>query len=171
MRKLFQNTTRLQKLFIGLGTVFASLILVALTVTFYISVSGMMFDRSSATYAEEAATAIIANWDPKEMEQRSHPQLLQTINERGGVEKLFSAFRKLGALESAPECRGESYSRYFASLDRMVTAVYACKAQFRTGPAIAKLELFYDANKGWEIAGFYVDSAVFRQKTGAEEKK
>jgi hypothetical protein len=135
--------------FLGLAVV------AAMVVMFAVAMRTSHLGRDAAAYVESNVPAIVAGWNPAELERRVVPEMLSS-RIREGIRGLFSELSSLGHLKSLAEPAGRIGSGAFPGTTINGTwADYGVEAQFDGGKARIQL-ILKRVDDGWQIAGFSV---------------
>jgi hypothetical protein len=136
-----------------------SIAIIALIV--YAVVKGPGFDQESQRYVDAAVPAIVSTWDKQALIDRSSPELMKAVKDKGDDwDKLFNFFRKLGHLKKYKGATGAINYSVTTQDGKVVTAIYHAEADFESGPAEIVVLLVKHDQK-WQIAGFTINSKAF----------
>jgi hypothetical protein len=142
-----------------IGAILLGLLVIAGGFIGYFVYVGNGLDKSSKAYVDEAIPAIVTNWSPDELVKRESKAFQKATNDEQLV-KLFSAFRRLGALKEYKGCKGDANMNYTTESGSVVTATYLGHATFDNGDAEIKVVLVQQDGQ-WKIQGFRIDSPAF----------
>jgi hypothetical protein len=141
-----------------MGAIFVALILAACVVGIGFFIRGKMIDRESAAYVNDAAKAIVSEWDVDALLQRAHPSMTANTKPDAYAE-LFDKIRAIGKLKNFNECEGESSLGYAIGRGIIYSATYVCKEEFDNAPAQLTFALIKDND--WQIRAINIDSPFF----------
>ncbi len=125
----------------------------------YMVYAGSGLDKSSKAYVDESIPAIVTGWSPDELVKRESKAFQKSTSDEQ-LMKLFTVFRKLGALKNYEGCKGDSNVSYTSESGKVITATYLGRATFDNGEAEIKVILIQE-DGAWKIQGFRIDSPVF----------
>jgi len=138
------------------GAAFA-LILVALVLLIAVAATkGKALDRESRQFSDNAIRAICSNWDEIQLMDRASPELLNSIRSQDGTQRLFTQWRRLGAMTSLEALRGQANATVLFGKGTRVTAEYIGRANFRSGAGQIRISLVKH-DGAWRILGFWID--------------
>jgi hypothetical protein len=149
-----------KKILIGCGALSVVLLLVAIVAAVIFIPRSLRLDKDATAYIEEAVPQIAATWDPQALIHRASPELLATVKSQEDWERLFAAYRRLGALQKLEKPSGNVSSGAFAGTGSFTIGQYSAQATFEHGAAQLRIQL-RRVGDGWKIDGFQIDSELF----------
>src|SRR5207302_8239054 len=109
----------MKKLFIVLGSIFLTLIvLVAIGIAF-IAVRGNALDKESKAYADSAIPAIVTTWSEKELLDRASPEFKQAAT-ADQLNRLFRWVSGLGQLQKCDPAQGQALMSATTQTGKMI---------------------------------------------------
>ena len=120
----------------------------------------MRWDREATAYIEGAVPEIARAWNPQALIDRASPELLAAVKSADDWERLFTAYRRLGALQKLEKPTGSVTSGAFAGTGAFTIGQYTANAIFENGQAQLKIQVRLVDN-GWKIDAFHINSDLF----------
>ncbi len=112
-------------------------------------------------FVESTLPAIVARWSSEELESRATLEFLKTVP-IDRIDATFSAAqRNLGPLKALQGCQGGAALALGKSGFWMISARYACRADFEKAPARINVGLVKRGGH-WFISNFEVGSAAYK---------
>ncbi|MEJ0046646.1 MAG: hypothetical protein WDN04_11410 [Rhodospirillales bacterium] len=152
---------------VGLGAVFALLLLGGVGLGVWTFASFEHGEQSAQDYVDAAVPAITARWDVDELTTRAEPALLRGTDS-AKLKLLFVWLSTLGPLQDyrGAALQSSSVQSMTGSLT-VSTAHYVAKARYVHGDArIDIVVVRHDA--GWHILGFHVNSEGLQPQLPAQ---
>lgn len=157
-----QGSSWFQKTLMVMGAIFGVLIIVGVIGVSVFAYFNVGQNRESRAYADTAIQAIIAAWQPEELEKRLSPEAKATLKP-GDLGRLFASYVRLGKLVKYKGAEGQAQMGYLPGKGRMVSAFYVAMADFEKGPGRIRVQLIRNDDGQWQIVGFWVDSPALIQ--------
>lgn len=114
-------------------------------------------NKGSKAYADAAITAIITNWNEKELLDRASPEFKQAVTQQQ-LDTLFRGFRGLGHLKKREPAEGHATMSVPTLPGNQIGAEYTSKAAFDKATVIIDMALIKHGAQ-WQIIGFFVRRA------------
>jgi hypothetical protein len=147
----------MKKLFIILGVIFATFILILIIVAAIFIPRTLKLDREATAYIEDAVPKIVTHWNSQELIDRATPELIEASKSTDATARLFEMFQKLGSFQHLDKPLGVVVSSAFTGSGTVTLGNYTAHGEFEKGPATIKIQL-RRANDTWKINAFYVYS-------------
>jgi hypothetical protein len=146
----------MRKFFVGLGVVFALLIVAGGIGIFVLVRNGAALDSASKAYTEQSVEAIARDWNGSELWKRASPAL-RRIASPAQIDRLFaSAKQSLGPLVTYGGSQGQTMMSYL-NAHATVAARYVAHGHFAHGDADLQISLI-KVDGEWMIQGFHINS-------------
>jgi len=157
----------MRKFFIGLGVVFAVLIVAGGAGIFVLARKGAALDSASKAYTEQSVEAIARDWDGGELWKRASPGLRRVATPEQ-IDRLFaSAKQSLGPLVTYAGSQGQAMMSYL-NAHATVAARYVAHGHFAHGDADLQISLIR-IDGTWMIQGFHIDAPALAHRVGTTE--
>ena len=150
----------MKKVLLGCGGIAVALLLVAGILALIFIPRWLRQDREATAYIEEAVPRIASTWNPQDLIDRASPQLLAGVKSPDDWERLFTVYRRLGALRKLEKPTGGITSGAFAGTGAFTIGQYTANATFENGQAQLQIQVRLVDN-AWKIDGFHINSDLF----------
>ena len=144
----------------GCGAISIALLLVAGVVAIIFIPRSLRLNREAAAYIEEAVPRIANDWDPHALIERASPELLAAVKNQDDWERLFSVYRRLGALQKLETPVGNITSGSFSGTGPFTIGQFTAAATFEHGQAQLRIQVRRSGDT-WKIDAFQINSDLF----------
>lgn len=148
----------MKKFLVISGGVFIALIIVAVIGFAIIAKKGSELDKESKSYIDHTVPIILSDLTKETFYKYASQTVIESTSEED-LDKLISAYKKLGDFKKYEESKGQAGMHYNAQ-GKTITAEYIAKVEFESGPAKISIALIKH-NQEWKIQMFRIDSKVF----------
>ncbi len=146
----------MKKIFMGLGIVFAIIIVASVILLSIVFVKGSALDKEANAYVDKVVPIILADLKKETLFEYSSDQLKTFVPDEQ-MDKTFALFKKLGTFVKYNGSEGGTTMSVTSEYGKRITGYYEATADFSNGPATIKVTLIKNGDK-WEILGFYINS-------------
>jgi hypothetical protein len=148
----------MKKILMGLGLVFAGILVVGVIGFGILSYFGSGLDKESKMFVDQKIPIIASSWNPQELVNVASPELLQ-VAPADKIEALFGVFsQRLGPMQGYKGSRGEA-KLFFGPQGKTTTAEYVADAEFEKGTATVIMRTIL-RNGQWQVLEFRVNSPL-----------
>ncbi len=158
----------MKKFFMILGGIFGVILVIAGIAAAILIPAALRLDKDVTAYIQNAVPKIVTNWNIQELVNRASPQLNSTVAARGGYDRIFEMFQRLGSFKQLGTPKGMVGTSTFTGEGTATVGNYTVPAEFEKGHATIQIQLLR-VNDTWQINGFYIHSDVFLQPVPAKE--
>ena len=157
----------MRKLFLGLGVVFAVLIVAGGAGFVVLARNGAALDSASKAYTETSVEAIARDWDGSELWKRASPALRRVATPQQ-IDRMFGAAkRSLGPLVAYGGSEGQAMLSYVNAHSK-VAASYVAHGHFAHGDADLQISLV-KIDGAWMIQGFHIKAPGLMHRASSTE--
>ena len=139
-------------------------VLLAFTTVFLV-LKSKQGDRETSAFVTDTINSISDGWHARELVARAEPGLIKAMSSHGQtLSELFSVYRKLGNLTTAPDCHLKDTSQFEGTTDSYITASYSCEAEYDNGHATILITLRHGkTDTAWKVYYINVSSPYFSE--------
>lgn len=143
------------------GYAFLAFIVISIAGIASIVALGKRLDKESKAYVDAAITAIVSEWDVRELQKRASPEFQQSVDDEE-LESDFETLKKLGKLEQYKGSIGASDITVSFQYCYEITADYTANADFETGTAEIQVSLIRHDGQ-WQILDLKMNPQAYSE--------